>query len=464
LRASLVRAYDLLMHRARVLAAALLFLPACVSGKGGVSTNDAGAGGGAGTTGAAGAGVTGDAGASGGAGTTGAAGGAGATATAGTSGGAGTTGAAGAAGAAGTTGKAGSSGGAGSTGKAGSTGTAGAAGAGAAGTGAAGTGAGGAGGTGAPAPSSCRRPLLPANAPWNQRADALPVDASSAAIIGALQTHGWGAGHMQIDRSIHVMCDPDGTAPKMTFTPTKDSYNPDCDLAPVPIPKGGHIEGEAGYNCTHNGDCHLIVIAPMEHRLYEQWRVDFTSGAYRGGCLAIWDTSTTPPASGRGDGCTSADAGGFPMAAMLFDADEVAAGHIDHAIRFILPNEIIENDTFVHPATHATQHTSLPNAVPYGAHLRLRSDRLAAVLAALPNAAARVVAQTLHDYGMYLSDGGNIALTSEDDQNTKAKWSNVMGTGLGTTDLQTIQPSDFEMVDGGMRHVGASCNRTPLTK
>jgi serine/threonine-protein kinase len=359
-------------------------------------------------------------------------------------------------------GAAGMTGAAGTMGKGGSGGAAGAAGAtGAAGTGAAGTGA---GGTGAPAPSTCRRPLLPANAPWNQRADALPVDANSAAIIGALQAHGWGAGHMQIDRSIHVMCDADGTAPKMTFTPTKDSYNPDCDLAPVPIPKGGHIEGETGYNCTHNGDCHLIVIAPTEHRLYEQWRVDFTSGAYRGGCLAIWDTSTTPPASGRGDGCTSADAGGFPMAAMLFDADEVAAGHIDHAIRFILPNEIIESDTFVHPATHATTHTSLPNAVPYGAHLRLRSDRLAAVLAALPNDAARVVAQSLHDYGMYLSDGGNIALTSEDDQNTTAKWSNVRGTGLGTTDLQTILPSDFEMVDGGMRHVNASCNRTALTK
>jgi serine/threonine-protein kinase len=330
-------------------------------------------------------------------------------------------------------------------------------------------GAGGSAGTsgaagGGPSPSSCRRPYFPADAPWNQRADKLPVDAQSDAIIGALQAHGWGAGHMQIDTSIHVMCDADGSAPKMTFTPTADSYNPDCDLAPVPIPKGGHLEGETSYDCTGGGDCHLIVVAPREHRLYEQWRVDFTSGSYKGGCLAIWDTSATPPASGRGDGCTSADAGGFPMAALLFDADEVAAGHIDHAIRFILPNDIILNDTFVHPATHATQHTSLPNAVPYGAHLRLRGDRLAAVLGALPNDAARVVAQALHDYGMFLSDGGNIALTSEDDENTVAKWDTVKGTGLGARDLQTIMPSDFEMIDGGQRFVGASCDRTPLTK
>jgi hypothetical protein len=246
---------------------------------------------------------------------------------------------------------------------------------------------------------------------------------------------------MQIDTSIHVMC------------------------APVPIPAGGHIEGETGFNCTSNGDCHLIVIEPKEHRIYEQWRVDFTTGKYNGGCLAIWDTSMAPPISGRGDGCTSADAGGFPIAALLFDADEVAAGHINHAIRFILPNNIITRNTFVHPATHATASTGGPSAVPYGARLRIRGDRIAAVLAALPNAAARVVAQTMHDYGIILSDGGNIALTSEDDQRTTAKWNTVMGAGLGARDLQTILPSDFEMVDGGMRHnlSTTSCMHVPLT-
>jgi serine/threonine-protein kinase len=270
---------------------------------------------------------------------------------------------------------------------------------------------------------------------------------------------------MQIDTSIHVMCDSAHTAPKMSFTQTADFYSPDCDSAPVPIPPGGHLEGESGYNCTSNGDCHLIVIEPSEHRIYEQWRVDFTTGKYNGGCLAIWDTSMAPPASGRGDGCTSADAGGFPMAALLFDADEVAAGHIDHAIRFILPNNIITRYTFVHPATHATASSGGTSAVPYGARLRIRGDRIAAVLAGLPNAAARVVAQSMHDYGIILSDGGNIALTSEDDERTTAKWSTVMGTGLGARDLQTIMPSDFEMVDGGMRYDASktNCTHVPLT-
>lgn len=44
------------------------------------------------------------------------------------------------------------------------------------------------------------------------------------------------------------------------------------------------------------------------------------------------------PDDGRGEQCTSADAAGFPMSTLLFTADEVYAGEINHAIRFILPN------------------------------------------------------------------------------------------------------------------------------
>ncbi len=318
-----------------------------------------------------------------------------------------------------------------------------------------------------PTPATCQRPLFPPDAPWNQRIDSAAVDGESAAIIAALQAHGWGAGHIQIDYSIHVMCDADGSAPRMAFTQTGDFYEPDCDSAPVPIPVGGHLEGETGYSCDGDGDCHLIVIAPTEHRLYEQWRANINGGTYEGGCLAVWDTAVAPPAAGlgRGDGCTSADAGGFPIAAMLFDADEIAAGHIDHAIRFILPNDIIHRGVFVHPASHSAGGSSAADSLPYGARLRLRSDRMSAVMAALPNDAARVVAQAMHDYGMILSDGGNIALTAEDDERTTAKWATVLGTGLDPRDLDSIEPSDFEMVDGGTRYSMSDldCAHVPIT-
>src|ERR1035441_2344630 len=99
-----------------------------------------------------------------------------------------------------------------------------------------------------------------------------------------------------------------------------------------------------------------------------------------------WDTSTTPfpsfrsdlnrvyPPSGRGDQCTSADSAGFPIAPLLFNADELAVGHIDHAIRFILPNPRIRAHVYVHPATHAGAPRGPVDAPPIGARFRLKAS------------------------------------------------------------------------------------------
>jgi hypothetical protein len=55
----------------------------------------------------------------------------------------------------------------------------------------------------------------------------------------------------------------------------------------------------------------------------------------------------------RGPQCTSADAAGFPIAALTPTADEVAFGWIDHALRFVLPNDRMKADVYVPPATRA---------------------------------------------------------------------------------------------------------------
>ena len=51
---------------------------------------------------------------------------------------------------------------------------------------------------------------------------------------------------------------------------------------------------------------------------------------------------------------------GLPIAAHMFNADEIAAGEIPHAIRFILPNELMRERIYVRPATHSTGATSGP--------------------------------------------------------------------------------------------------------
>jgi serine/threonine-protein kinase len=176
----------------------------------------------------------------------------------------------------------------------------------------------------------------------------------------------------------------------------------------------------------------------------------------------VWDTTRdywnpAGAAFARGDQCTSADAAGYPIAALLFNADEVQAGAIEHAIRFILPNARIRKGEYVHPATHSGAGRGTPTAdlVPYGAHFRLKSTFN---LQSLPSQGARVVARALQRYGMFLADGGNIALTAQSDVYTKAKWPGL----LAASDLVALAVSDFDMVEGGARiPLTLDCVRAP---
>ena len=58
------------------------------------------------------------------------------------------------------------------------------------------------------------------------------------------------------------------------------------------MPASGAIEGETGFACAGNGDCHLIVVERAQKRLYEMWRANITGPSvaeFRAGCVAVWD-------------------------------------------------------------------------------------------------------------------------------------------------------------------------------
>lgn len=299
--------------------------------------------------------------------------------------------------------------------------------------------------------------IFTAKNPWNTPVDADPTSASSGAIINWLASNGgWGEGAMDIDFSISVLT-ADASTPFEQFTPTSNFYTPDCDQVPFPVPANGALEGETGYSCTGGGDCHLIVVDPLTQKLFEMWEADITGGVFSGGCAAVWDLNKVYPANLRGDGCTSADAGGFPIAAMLFSADEVYAKEIPHAIRFILPNSRIRGgNVYVHPGTHTTGATSgASSAPPYGVRLRLRADF---PLESLPSAGAQVIAQAMQKYGLFLADGGNIALTAANDAFTTHSWTDV---DVDSHSLNGIQVTDMEVVDMGDPVPFTSCVRNP---
>lgn len=286
------------------------------------------------------------------------------------------------------------------------------------------------------------------------------TDPNSLAIINALATAGgWGNGNVfQIDFSMVILHADDTVVPR-AFTPNAGYATPDCDMTPVPLPPGGAVEGYPNYQCG-GGDCHLMVYQGT--RLYEMWVASTADGTATGSpftanCEVVWDLTRDYWVSGanpysRGDQCTSADAAGMPIAPLIVTGAELQAGAVNHALRFILPNGEIGAGSYLHPGTHMGGPTGAAPLPLYTSRFRLRSDFPASTY----TPAAQVVIAALKKYGMFLDDGGNIALTFE--QSASAY--------LGSHDLQGIQVTDFQVVaspDPAVAWTGV-CSRTVLTQ
>jgi len=314
-------------------------------------------------------------------------------------------------------------------------------------------------------------PRFPASSVWNQDISGAAVHSDSATMISTLAgLGGFGNGRMQIDFSLRVVHAPPGSPTRTTVSHPWGYYDPDCEPlgAEVPVPPGAAIEGEAGMVCDNlNNDCHLLVV--QGDTLYEAYLVTEASATeIETQCLAVWYLGAQYPPEGRGEHCTSADAAGFPMSALLFNADEIQAsldldptggGDLGHAIRFILPNARMANDPglggssgrlYVRPASHAGGPSGPVGSVPYGARLRLRPTF---PVDEYPPP-ARVILNTFARYGIVLADGGTVALTAESDFYTTTKWSDlgidsrIFDLTPGATDV-TID--FFDVIDTGPR-------------
>jgi hypothetical protein len=217
----------------------------------------------------------------------------------------------------------------------------------------------------------------------------------------------------------------------------------------MPLPANGNAEGSSSYTCDTSyktrgqGDCHVLVVESDQKKLYELYNSTKTATGFTALGAFVWDLTKAYPDNLRGDQCTSADAAGFPIAGLLPTADEVAAGAVKHAIRFILPNGSMKKSAYVHPATHAGQPSSTnSDAPPYGVRLRLK-----ATFDETPfSAGEKTILQAMKTYGMLLSDGGTIALTFADDRTTTAKWA---AQGVTPQSFAAVAVDDFEVVDLG---------------
>jgi hypothetical protein len=285
--------------------------------------------------------------------------------------------------------------------------------------------------------------------PWTADVSGTPASERSAAVLTALtEAGGWGNGNvLQIDLAMPVLRATAGTR-RVPVTGSADycSGGPDCDPVPaeMPVPADAHMEGSQDLTCDATAeDCHLLVADPAARRLYEVYQGTRGGDGLTAGGFFVWDLDRAYTDQLRGPQCTSADAAGFPIAALTPTADEVASGRIGHALRFVLPNDRMKADVYVPPATHAGGPSNPnPDAPPYGVNLRLRSD----VDTSAYTGAQRVVLTALQTYGMYLSDGGEIALTFADDRSSTAKWA---GLGIEPRTFADLPVDAFEVVDHG---------------
>lgn len=298
---------------------------------------------------------------------------------------------------------------------------------------------------------------------WNTDVSALPKSARSDAITAQLiASGGWGNGNrLQIDFSIPLFF-ADDTTPRRTIVAPAGGYcygGPDCDTVPLqmPVPANANIEGSADLTCdVANNDCHLLVVERTERKLYEIYNATSTGQNIAALGAFTWDLTKQYGEVLRGDQCTSADAAGLPIAALLPTADEVAAGEVPHALRFILPNARMKAQVYVRPATHAGgPSSSNADAPPYGVRLRLKPTFDETPF----SANARIILRAMKKYGLILSDGGNIALTFADDRTTTAKWATL---GITAQTFNNIGVDNFEVVDLGAEiPLTFNCVRAP---
>ena len=298
-------------------------------------------------------------------------------------------------------------------------------------------------------------PRFPSDAIWYRDISGEAPDPASAVMIRASSIGAGGTLPLKIDFALRLL---DGAgAPRLPLGAPDEDYRDACDLGgDVPVPPNGSLEDEASYECRNDGDCHLLVVDG--NTLHEAWRAKVDSRGVHAACLVRWQLDRAYPEDGRGDQCTSADAAGFPIAPLTFNADEVADamrsnGDLGHALRFILPNPSMRAGVFVRPATHAGAPKGSVDAIPYGARLRLRAD----VAIASFDPAAQVVLRTLRRYGAFVADGGRVPLTGRNDRETKTKWADI---GLGENTLKRLSLGDFEvMPTGPARRLTYECRR-----
>jgi len=272
---------------------------------------------------------------------------------------------------------------------------------------------------------------FPSDNLWNKDIANAPVDPNSAQIINFIGSSigihpDFGQGeyngsYMGIPYTV-----VDSTQPLIPIN--YQAYGSESDPGPMPIPLTAPIEG---YPNPGSGDRHVLVLDKSNCFLYELYSSYPQASSWNADSGAVWDLLSDEQ---RPYTWTSADAAGLPIFVGLVRYDEVAAGVINHAIRFTLPNT---SAGFTPPASHWAATSTNAYAPPMGTRLRLKASFDVSGY----SATNQVILNTMKKYGLILADNGSamyISGTPDD------RWNNSdlhLLNGATAADFDVIQIS-----------------------
>jgi len=307
--------------------------------------------------------------------------------------------------------------------------------------------------------------IFPANNIWNTPIDTLPVDANSSAYINTIGADDnlfpdFGSGIWPPDTGGPIGI-PYVTVPgDQPLVDIDFDYADESDPGPYPIPDDPPIEG-VGADPDTDGDRHILILDEDNCILYEIFYAwPDGDGTWSAGSGAIYDLNSNDL---RPDGWTSADAAGLPILPGLVRYDEVAAGEINHAIRFTVPQT--RND-YVWPARHQASNLTGAQYPPMGQMFRLKADF--DISGYSPE--IQVIMRALKKYGLILADNGSAWYMSgvpdeRWDNDMLKELTDITGADLEAVDVSSliVDPNSGEAGEPGSGGGGPSESPTGLT-
>jgi hypothetical protein len=230
--------------------------------------------------------------------------------------------------------------------------------------------------------------VFPADNPWNADISQYPIHPRSDAIVAQIQAAGndflWADFAPFTPYGMPFVVVPQN----QPLVPIRyDLYGHESDPGPFPIPLDAPVEA--------NSDQHLLVMRQGTCEIFELYKARREGAGYVAGSGARFDLRSNAL---RPDRWTGADAAGLSILAGLVRCEDMARGHIDHAVRVTMIQTFAG---FIHPATHGGN-SSNPNFPAMGTRLRLKAGYDLSAF----TGQARIIMEAFKKYGIIVADNG----------------------------------------------------------